>query len=474
MAPRTTATGLTRLLNSAASPVYVLDDQQRLVFLNRACAEWVGCAADDLLGLECRYHSSPEITGPAAIAAALAPPCEVWSGQRAEAFVSVGAGDCVESPRRVEFLPLGSDAVEAGGVIAFAASKPVEAAADSLDPATVPGEESAAELHQRLRQWRRKLAGHYHMDRLVGDSPTMRQVRNQVELAALGAASVSIVGPVGSGRQHVAHAIHYGRLPLAAGEFAPLACPLLDETLLESTIRGLAQANAATLSAASPQAAAVARPPTLLLADVDQLDVDVQKHFLRTLASVRGALRLISTSREPLAALATQGKFRPDLACALATVEIRLPRLAERMEDAPLLAQMFVEEENRRGPKQIAGLSDEALDRMVAYPWPGNVAELAQAMTAAHARAEGPKIMPSDLPQRIQLLADATARPRKQDEAIDLERFMAGIEEELIRRALARAGGNKTKAARLLGMTRPRLYRRLVQLGLEEASPDDR
>jgi len=474
MALRPTATGLTRLLNSAAGPVYVLDDQQRLVFLNRACADWVACAADDLLGLECRYHSSPEVTGAAAIASALAPPCEVWSGKRATAVITVGAGEGIQAPRRVEFLPLGSDAVDASGVIALVASTPIEPGApDGLNPTTSPGEESSAELHQRLRQWRRKLAGRYHMDRLVGESPAMRQVRNQVELAALSAASVSIVGPAGSGRQHVAHAIHYGRLPLAAGEFAPLACPLLDETLLESTIRGLAQANAAALSAASPQASAVARPPTLLLADVDQLDVDVQKHFLRTLASVRGALRLISTSREPLAALAAQGKFRPELACALATVEIRLPRLAERMEDAPLLAQMFVEEENRRGTKQVSGLSDEALDRLVAYPWPGNVSELAQAMAAAHARAEGPRITPGDLPQRIQLLADATARPRKQDEAIDLERFIAGIEEELIRRALARAGGNKTKAARLLGMTRPRLYRRLVQLGLEEASPDD-
>lgn len=474
MAPRTTATGLTRLLNSAAGPVYVLDDQQRLVFLNRACADWVACEADDLLGLECRYHSSPEVTGPAAIAARLAPPCEVWSGQRATALISIDSGDGIQAPRRVEFLPLGSDAVDATGVIALVASTPSEpGAADSVPTNPGAADVSAAELHQQLRQWRRKLAGRYHMDRLVGDSPTMRQIRNQVELAALGAASVSIVGPAGSGRQHVAHAIHYGRLPLAAGELAPLVCPLLDETLLESTIRGLAQANAAALSAASPQAAAVARPPTLLLADIDQLDMDVQKHFLRTLASVRGALRLISTSREPLAALAAQGKFRSDLACALATVEIRLPRLAERIEDAPLLAQLFVEEANRRGTKQIAGLSDEALDRLVAYPWPGNVAELAQAIASAHATTEGPKITPADLPPRIQLVADATARPRKQDETIDLEAFMARIEEELIRRALDRAGGNKAKAARLLGMTRPRLYRRLVQLGLEEASPDE-
>ncbi|HEY2840901.1 MAG TPA: sigma 54-interacting transcriptional regulator [Pirellulales bacterium] len=474
MPPRTTATGLTRLLNSAAGPVYVLDDQQRLVFLNRACAEWVACEADDLLGLECRYHSSPEAAGPAAIAAALAPPCEVWSGERATALVSIDTGDGATAPRRVDFLPLGSDAVDATGVIALVAATPIETgAAESAAAEETFDEESAADLHQRLRHWRRKLAGRYHLDRLLGESPAMRQVRNQVELAATSAASVSIVGPPGSGRQHVAHAIHYGRLPLAAGELAPLACPLLDETLLESTIRGLAQANAAALQSASSQAAAASRPPTLLLADVDQLDLDVQKHFLRTLASMRGVLRLISTSREPLAVLAARGEFRPDLACALATVEIRLPRLAERIEDAPLLAQRFVEERNRQGAKQIAGLSPEALDRVAAYPWPGNVAELAEAIQSAHAQAEGTRITPSDLPARIQLLADATARPRRQEETIVLEEFMARIEEELIRRALSRAKGNKAKAARLLGMTRPRLYRRLAQLGLEAGPPEE-
>jgi len=241
---------------------------------------------------------------------------------------------------------------------------------------------------------------------------------------------------------------------------------------LESTIRGLAQASAATLSAATPQAAALARPATLLLGDVDQLDPDVQKHLMRTLASLRGALRLIATSREPLGALAARGAFRSDLACALATVEIRLPRLAERVEDAPLLAQMFVEEQNRRGARQIAGLSAEALDRVAAYPWPRNVAELAEAIAAAHAQAEGSKIVPGDLPAKIQRLAEATARPRKQDETIVLEEFMGRIEEQLIRRALDRAKGNKAKAARLLGMTRPRLYRRLVQLGLAEAEPE--
>jgi DNA-binding NtrC family response regulator len=142
--------------------------------------------------------------------------------------------------------------------------------------------------------------------------------------------------------------------------------------------------------------------------------------------------------------------------------------LAQRREDLPMLAQLFVEEANVRSTKQVAGFSSEAMDRLDAYPWPGNIDELAQMVAQAHERAEGPQITPGDLPERIHLAAAAAAHPRRPEETIVLDEFLGRVERELIRRALARAKGNKTKAAKLLGMTRPRLYRRLVQLGLEQ------
>ena len=340
------------------------------------------------------------------------------------------------------------------GVIGFAASHEAERAAAEVKEAV--DEESPRVLHDRLAQWRRKLAGQFHLDRLVGESAALRQVRQQVELSATSTASVSIVGPPGSGRQHAARAIHYGRAAQGAGPLVPLACPLLATSLLETTLRAMARTGAATQ-----------RPATLWLCDVEDLDDELQQQLVRELAGNR-TFRLIATSREPLAVLAGAGKFRADLACALATIEIRLPPLAERMEDLPLLTQLFVEEQNRQGTKQLAGLSPEALDRLAIFPWPGNVEELAEVIAAAHQAAEGPRITPADLPAKIQYSLDAAARPRRVEETIVLEDFLARIEEELIRRAMAQAKGNKTKAARLLGMTRPRLYRRLVQLGLEE------
>jgi DNA-binding NtrC family response regulator len=104
---------------------------------------------------------------------------------------------------------------------------------------------------------------------------------------------------------------------------------------------------------------------------------------------------------------------------------------------------------------------------MADYSWPGDLGELEEMIEEAHAQAEGPLIAPHDLPQRLMLASQASARPAKADETIKLEAYLAEIEHELIERALARAKGNKTKAARLLGMTRPRFYRRLVQLGLD-------
>jgi DNA-binding NtrC family response regulator len=166
--------------------------------------------------------------------------------------------------------------------------------------------------------------------------------------------------------------------------------------------------------------------------------------------------------------LPPRGIFREDLAAMLSTITIELPPLAKRRDDLPLLAQALLEEQNARGGRQLGGFSPEALDQICAYAWPGNVAELAQVVAECHARAAATLIALGELPERLRLAAEAAARPRRKEEPIQLDEFVARIERELIRRALARAKGNKTKAARLLGLNRPRLYRRMVQLGLAE------
>jgi len=200
---------------------------------------------------------------------------------------------------------------------------------------------------------------------------------------------------------------------------------------------------------------------------VQDLPAEVQSELAGHLKN--GApLRIVATSTAPLDELAAKDQFRVDLAHLLSTVVIHLPPLAERREDIPLLAQAFVEELNAAGGKQLRGFSPEALDSLAAYPWPGNIDELAAIVRESHANAETAQIGPADLPQRIHLAAAAGRMPRRGPAPIDLEKFLAEVERELISRAMRLAKGNKTKAARLLSLTRPRLYRRMVQLGMTD------
>jgi len=318
-------------------------------------------------------------------------------------------------------------------------------------------EPEAAWLHERIRSFHRRSASRLGVDRLLGDSLVMRRLRAQVAMAAASAASVWIGGPPGSGRQRAAEAIHYGAHG-PVGSLVPLDCAVLSGELVISTVQALA---ARRPSAERPAGS------TLLLVDVDLLPCDVQTSLAQILCGRAFPLRLIATARQPLEELLKPGKFRQDLGLSLSTISIHLPSLAERREDLPLVAQLFLEEVNARGGKQLAGFAPEALDALDGYPWPGNLDELAAVVAVAHQRAQGPQIAVGDLPDEIHLAAAAAARPRKPEETIVLDEFLGRVERELIGRALRRAKGNKARAARLLGLTRPRLYRRMVQLGME-------
>jgi transcriptional regulator of acetoin/glycerol metabolism len=458
MAPYRSKTGeLVKLFHALPTPIYLLDAGRRIVFCNQALLSWVGCASGDLEGRVSNYHSGTEVADHDALAAGLAPP-PATPGSDLTAIVACPGPDGRLRRRRARFLPLSREAERPSALMAL-----VDAAdLPESEPAPPAGAEpEAAWLHERIRSFHRRAAARLGIERLLGDSLLMRRLRAQVAMAAASAASVWIVGPPGSGRQRTAEAIHYGA-DGTVGSLIPLDCAVLSGELVISTVQAL--------SARRPSAERPAGS-TLLLADVDLLPSDVQTSLAQALCGRAFPLRLIATARQPPEELFGPGKFRQDLGLVLSTISIGLPSLAERREDLPLVAQLFLEEVNSRGGKQLAGFTPEALDALHAYPWPGNLDELAAMVAVAHQRAEGPQIALADLPEEIHLAAAAAARPRKPEETIVLDEFLARVQRELIERALRRAKGNKTRAARLLGMTRPRLYRRMVQLGLEESKP---
>jgi DNA-binding NtrC family response regulator len=459
---------LAKLLAAITAPVYLMDERREIVYCNRACAAWLGLPAEEVVGKTCAYASSsdPSADPIQMQLAGLCPPPEVFSGVRSSAVICCTGNEQLIR-RRAECIPLADDANGWPGVLVVADSH--DLTTDGTGAATGFASESTDEtllLHSRLQQFHHELRHHGEMDHLVGDSPAMQRVRAQVRLAAADAATALVIGPAGSGRQHVARAVHYARRGADAGSLVPLSCALLGTELLRSTLLAL-------LGREGDDRRAVG---TLLLGDVHELPVEVQTELAGYLKDAASPLRIVATSIGPLDELAAAGRFRADLACALSTVVIHLPPLADRREDIPLLAQAFLEAINSHGAKQLRGFSPEALDQLAAYPWHGNIDELAAMIRQAHAKAEGYQVVPADLPPRILLAAAAGRLARRGPQPIHLEEFLGKVERELIERALRLAKGNKTKAARLLSLTRPRLYRRMLQLGLEEegqAANDD-
>ncbi len=202
--------------------------------------------------------------------------------------------------------------------------------------------------------------------------------------------------------------------------------------------------------------------------DADRMPVETQGLLADLIASGKLRMQVLSTGKRSLVELAGEGKFDSRLGHALSTLEITIPPLAERLGDLPLLCQAIVERINGEGAKQLAGVAPETLDLLAAYPWPSNVDDLSATLAEAHARAEGTEIKPLDLPKQVHQYIEAKSRPDPRPEPIRLEAFLADVERELIARALRRAKGNKSRAAKLLGLTRPRLYRRMAELGLAD------
>jgi DNA-binding NtrC family response regulator len=460
--PRTRSTELAKLFNAAKQPIYVLDEELTIVFLNRACQDWLA-APESLVGRRCAYHSSLAVTGLDALAAGLCPPPAVLAGKMAVATVSRPDQSGRSSVRCARFVPLGMEAEDLLGVLAVLDTVDQPPALAERDGAAELQDAEPQVLHEHVRRFRQEAAARYRADRLIGEGPAMRLARRQVELAAVGGASVLLVGPPGSGRRHLAAAIHYGASPpsperLAAPTLAPLDCALLGPDLLEEVAAAVARGRLSGEKTA---------PGTLLLHRIDEISTDLQVELAGLFVRRPLNWRLMATATGPLAELARRGKFREDLAAALSTIVIEMPPLARRREDLPLLAQLFLEDLNATGHRQIGGFSAAALDLLDGYAWPGNLDELAEVVAESYRRATGREIDVTDLPERLRLVSQAAAHPHRPEETIVLNEYLGRVERELIRRALARAKGNKSRAARLLGMTRPRFYRRLTQLGLE-------
>ena len=451
---RSTANALKQLFSGSALPVYVLDDQRRIVFCNDACCRWVNVIEEELVGQRCDYHSASRSTIAENAASGLCPPPDVFAGTRMTVEVTCRSTTGTLERRMADFIPVRRQSGALAGVLTLVKADP---AWDALSQDR-PEEPSPSELHQVLRTLRQGIGQYFCMDHLVGESAELQRVRAQVRLATASHVHVVVVGKRGSGSEAVARTIHYGDSPEQVAPLLPLACELFDAELLRSTIAAfLGREHSAWEDAV----------PSILLLNADLLPADAQQEMLDLSHLRQFDLRIISTVQQPLTDLAVCGKFSHDLALRLSSLVIGLPGLNCRSHDLPLLAQHFLEEANRQGGRQLGGFSPEALDCLASYDWPGDMDEFRSLIQQVAVVSKGPLVTTSDLPasfhQAIQPMSEIT-RPF---EPIELDVLLAEVEGRLIRETLDHAKGNKAQAARWLGMSRARLLRRIQHLGLE-------
>lgn len=451
---RAIANNLTRLFAATSQPIYAIDDRRRIAYCNDACSQWLGVASEKLVGQRCDYHAGDSGNRLADIAARLCPPPGLATGESTQAVVTRPKPG-PPSQRLTHFIGLQSKDGDQVGVLALVDPQdlPTGTIRDQLSHET----EHAA-LHRRLQELAGEMRVRFRLDRLVGESLAIRRIREQVQLAIQSQVHVQIVGPVGSGREHVARTIHGGEDALNAGPLMPLSCKLLDAELLQATVMAFLQR--ANDEKSKPKA-------TLLLLDIDQLGLEAQAELVAFFRVPTFTLRTIATARQPLLKLAEQELYLDELAYRLSALLIEMPPLAERKEDIPFLCQRFLEDYNATGERQLSGFTTTTLDQLCAMPWTGNVDELAEVIRETCESAEGPQIVEQDLARRVRLVESAAEVPRETEETIELDSFLEHVERELLGRAMAQAKGNKAKAARLLGVSRAKLLRRVSQLGVE-------
>ena len=449
------ASGLRRLatlFDGIRDPIFVLDDRRRLVYVNRAWEALTGREAGLMLGSECRPAAFPPANDIEALCSALAPPAEALAGRAVAGTTLIVHSEGERRWRKIEYQPLASTDGPPLGWLGLVRDPEAEVPAPTSPSRRIHAE--LAELRIRLRASRIPEA-------LIGSGPAHRRLLDRIAVAAKGTAPVLVVGEAGTGKRTVARAIHQAG-PRADAPLLTFDCVALPpEMLSRELFRSEPGAPGPGGRLAGDDDAAA------LLVDVLEIPRDLQSALA---AAANGPVRLLATASIDPEAARREGRIRDDLYYALTTTVIPLERLRDRLDDLPLLAEHFLERANARGERRCAGVGEEALDVLRAYDWPGNLRELARIIDAAHARAAGDVIVPDDLPAAIRGdYAAAFVPPRAPTPVAALDETLTAVERRLIETALERAGRNKSRAAELLDISRPRLYRRMKELNI----PDD-
>ncbi|HWG42447.1 MAG TPA: sigma 54-interacting transcriptional regulator [Gemmataceae bacterium] len=440
-----------------AEPLFVLDRRLRLLFVNHAWEVLTGMPAAQAHVLICRRSRPTTVddSNEDILAHALTPSPEVLHGVSERIRRLLPGRDAAERWWDIDFLPLRQEG-EQGGHLILGRIRPV------------PGVELAGEtpLSEKLVNLRLRRVERFSLDAWNSSLPAMRRLAAQVRLAGQVATPVLLVGEEGTGKQTLARTIHY----LSArrdGACAVLDCERLPPTAVAALLFGERAAGRAGVTA-------------VYLREPAYLPRDVQLRLCEMIARSNGpgaegttAPRILAGCAMPPAQAVRAGRLLDELACALSLLVIEVPPLRERRSDLPALVERLLERACADREARVTSLSADAWAVLRGYVWPGNMRELYAVLRAAAGRANGEQIRVVDLPAELRRAVEREQTPpRPAERALPLEQLLEEAERRLILLALRRTHGHKARAARLLSIPRPRLWRRMLKLGIVDTEAE--
>ena len=346
-------------------------------------------------------------------------------------------------------------------------TKPVDL--DQLDLRVAKALKTRA-LEAEVESLRSELDVKHGLEDITGTSDAMQEVFRLIRQAAPTQATVLIEGPSGTGKELVAHALH-ALSPRANGPFVAVECAALNGNLLESELFGHEKGAFTDAVARRIGRFEAADGGTIFLDEISEIPPSTQVKLLRVLETrsferlgssetIKTDIRIVAACNRDLAQLVREGKFREDLYYRLAVIDIRLPALKERPGDIPLLVMRFLSEFAAANGNRVTGITPAAMKLLESYDWPGNVRELRNAVERMVVLSPGGQLDVGDVPDHIRTPAAPipSVLPTGTLEATEKAKILAVLEQ---------AGGNHSRAAQLLGISRRTLYRKLDKYATE-------
>jgi two-component system, NtrC family, response regulator AtoC len=338
--------------------------------------------------------------------------------------------------------------------------------------------EERESLRREVSRLREEVSIERRYRQIVAKAPAMTKALEVAAKVAKHPSPVMITGESGTGKELVARLIH-DESDRARGAFIPVNCGAIPENLLESELFGYVKGAFTGADREKPGLFEVASGGTLLLDEIGDMPAALQVKLLRVLqeSEIRRLgdtrtrsvdVRIVASTNKDLEEEVRIGAFRRDLFYRIAVVPIHLPPLRQRRDEIPLLTHHFIEQYNKKLKVDVKGIDPEAMRLLLEYSWPGNVRELENTIERAIVLAESPKLYPDDLPAHVSSPVAALDSPDLPDDELSVKKHSSVLERRLIKQALERTGGNKTRAADLLELSSRALLYKIREYGLDE------